>query len=154
MLRGQDAPSCPHFRAAARHAVRGTGFEPVDHAKTVRLAALAGCDFPAPARFARGNSIGAERESAASLLYRTPCEMLRGQDSVLARTFVPRGTQCEGQDLNPWTSTGAELESAAVSRLGYPRTRCAVGTVRAKVLRILLPSVGVANRESSVRVLL
>jgi hypothetical protein len=31
--------------------------------------------------------------------------------------------ECEGQDLNPWTSTGADLESAAVSRLGYPRTQ-------------------------------
>ena len=32
------------------------------------------------------------------------------------------GQQCEGWDLNPWTPTGADLESAAVSRLGYPRT--------------------------------
>jgi hypothetical protein len=31
--------------------------------------------------------------------------------------------RCEGRDLNPWTSTGADLESAAVSELGYPRTR-------------------------------
>ncbi len=30
---------------------------------------------------------------------------------------------CEGRDLNPRTSTGADLESAAVSGLGYPRTR-------------------------------
>src|SRR6056297_1781340 len=30
---------------------------------------------------------------------------------------------CEGRDLNPRTSTGAELESAAVSGLGYPRTQ-------------------------------
>jgi len=30
--------------------------------------------------------------------------------------------QCEGCDLNAWTPTGADLESAAVSRLGYPRT--------------------------------
>ena len=32
------------------------------------------------------------------------------------------GSPCEGRDLNPRTSTGADLESAAVSRLGYPRT--------------------------------
>ena len=32
------------------------------------------------------------------------------------------GPQCEGCDLNAWTPTGADLESAAVSRLGYPRT--------------------------------
>ena len=39
-----------------------------------------------------------------------------------------RGTawvrQCEGCDLNAWTPTGADLESAAVSWLGYPRTLC------------------------------
>ncbi len=36
--------------------------------------------------------------------------------------------QCEGCDLNAWTPTGADLESAAVSRLGYPRTHS--GTLR------------------------
>jgi hypothetical protein len=30
---------------------------------------------------------------------------------------------CEGRDSNPWTPTGADLESAAVSGLGYPRTQ-------------------------------
>ena len=83
--------------------------------------------------------MAASRRSARLRLSSTLIDCLRevceGKTLHLARTFAPAGAECEGQDLNPWTSTGAELESAAVSRLGYPRTRFPVGTAGAKTLR-------------------
>jgi hypothetical protein len=81
-------------------------------------------------------------------------KICEGKTLHLARTFmpagthVPAGTQCEGQDLNPWTSTGAELESAAVSRLGYPRTHLLLDVAGAKTLRTTAQVLGGRSPES------
>ena len=97
-LRGQDAPSCPHFSCRTmRHAVRGTGFEPVDHGKTIRLASLADCDFPASARFTRGDSTGAERESA-SLPDQVKRRIARARRSILPALFVPHDAARSARD--------------------------------------------------------
>ncbi len=57
--------------------------------------------------------------------------MMRGKTAP--RRSSARWT-CGGRDSNPWTSTGADLESAAVSRLGYPRAHLRVRRCRSKRL--------------------
>ena len=124
------------LRASCRAAVngasamRGKGFEPLDHRETL------------PARFARRTATPVVSFAPAGRsrdLYRSGFRVRRGRIAVCfithgiyAREERPRegvfrtAEQCEGRDLNPWTSTGADLESAAVSRLGYPRTRARI----------------------------
>ena len=110
--------------------MRGRGFEPLDHRETL------------PARFARRTATPVVSFAPAGRsrdLYRSGFRVRRGRiaicfttHGIYAREERPRegvfrtAEQCEGGDLNPWTSTGADLESAAVSRLGYPRTRARI----------------------------
>ena len=61
---------------------------------------------------------------------------LRGPSCTDARDRLVQ--QCEGCDLNAWTPTGADLESAAVSRLGYPRTQSSVIVSGISTSRFLL----------------
>ena len=94
------------------------------------LASLAGLRLPWSRSLplvAHETSTGADFESDVGALLSVLIT-----HGIYAREERPReavfrtAEQCEGGDLNPWTSTGADLESAAVSRLGYPRTRAQI----------------------------
>ncbi len=64
---------------------------------------------------------GAKHPFASVVRSTTSCSLIQ---ILPLCAFVARwrAHSCEGRDLNPRTSTGADLESAAVSGLGYPRT--------------------------------
>ena len=63
-----------------------------------------------------------------------------GRIAIAPRRSRPRNTQCEGRDSNPRTSTGADLESAAVSRLGYPRTQSGLSAIRVSTFGLSCPT--------------
>ena len=146
------AVSHPRRSLRSRLAMRGEGFEPTDLRKTLRLATLAGCDLralvrsrcsltrtlqerilsPPRLRVATENRwrvVARESRSESGLPASrgwTPTMRFtahsRSPFRIRGALFV-RASPCEGRDLNPRTSTGADLESAAVSGLGYPRTQ-------------------------------
>ena len=117
----------PRRGRAARRRCEGRDLNPWTTGRRFLLASLAGLRLPRSRSLplvAHETSTGADFESdvdaslSALITYGIYAREERPREAVF-RT----AEQCEGRDLNPWTSTGADLESAAVSRLGYPRTR-------------------------------
>ena len=109
--------------------------------KTVAFASLGRCVFQASNP---SNALGVPREF--------------GRLAIAPRRSRQGNPQCEGRDSNPRTSTGADLESAAVSRLGYPRTQSGLSAVRVSTFElnrhssIISPSGGLESRNPGIAV--